>query len=212
MNLTPEELSRLTRRDKPKAQARVLRALGIPFTDDTFWHSLLVSREEAEHALGNANYRDPPAPIELSHEDADPFDRPWGDVRPDLWFMANWHPFLPPIAEILRSRTTVETFLADGHLSRHVVYFLMGGWEIFYVGQTRNAEWRFADHRARFKQLSHVAFIRVPRRLVDTVESFYIMLLDPPYNVRRGGGSFQITDDLLKRAKRGKLYRGSGDQ
>lgn len=52
MNLTPEELARLTRRDKPKAQARVLRALGIPFREHPFDAALLVSRTAAEAALG----------------------------------------------------------------------------------------------------------------------------------------------------------------
>src|ERR1700687_3522897 len=52
--LAPEELAALTRRDRPSAQARVLRLLGIPFAAPPSAGVLLVSRAAAEKALGLA--------------------------------------------------------------------------------------------------------------------------------------------------------------
>lgn len=54
MILAPEELAALTRRDRPSAQARVLRLLGIPFAAHPSDGVLLVSRAAAEKALGLA--------------------------------------------------------------------------------------------------------------------------------------------------------------
>lgn len=62
MILTAAELRDLTKRERPKAQARILTKLGVPFAahpDGT----LLVSRASAERALGGvvaANDEAPP--------------------------------------------------------------------------------------------------------------------------------------------------------
>jgi hypothetical protein len=50
--LTDAEVAALTRRERPKAQARVLRLLGIPFAVHPTDGNLLVSRAAAEAALG----------------------------------------------------------------------------------------------------------------------------------------------------------------
>jgi hypothetical protein len=52
MLLTEAELVALTRRDRPSAQARVLRRLGVPFRTHPSDGVLLVSRAAAEVALG----------------------------------------------------------------------------------------------------------------------------------------------------------------
>ena len=59
--LTPAEIAALTKRARPKAQARILRSLGVPFAahpDGT----LLVSRASAEAVLNGhaANDETPP--------------------------------------------------------------------------------------------------------------------------------------------------------
>jgi len=53
LTLEPEELAALTRRDRPAAQARVLRALGIPFRIHPTDSVVLVSRVIVEAALGS---------------------------------------------------------------------------------------------------------------------------------------------------------------
>lgn len=50
--LSSEELRELTRRDRPAAQARVLRALGVPFRAHPADGVLLVDREAARAAIG----------------------------------------------------------------------------------------------------------------------------------------------------------------
>ena len=52
MILTSEEVVALTRRDRPAAQARVLRALGIPFRLHPNDSTVLVSRSADETGLG----------------------------------------------------------------------------------------------------------------------------------------------------------------
>ena len=52
MVLSASELLQLTRRERPTAQARVLRALGIPFREHPTDGVLLVSRAAAAQALG----------------------------------------------------------------------------------------------------------------------------------------------------------------
>lgn len=51
LTLTAAELAELTKRERPAAQARILRALGIPFRAHPDG-SLLVLRSAAEAALG----------------------------------------------------------------------------------------------------------------------------------------------------------------
>lgn len=53
LTLTSAEVALLTRRDRPKAQARVLIALGIPFRIHPVDRALVVSRTAAEAALGS---------------------------------------------------------------------------------------------------------------------------------------------------------------
>jgi hypothetical protein len=50
--LTPQEVASVTRRDRPKAQARVLRALGIPFRVHPRDSVLIVSVAAVQAALG----------------------------------------------------------------------------------------------------------------------------------------------------------------
>ena len=52
MTLSPAEVAALTRRDRPTAQARVLRALGIPYREHPTDGVLIVARAAAEMALG----------------------------------------------------------------------------------------------------------------------------------------------------------------
>jgi uncharacterized protein DUF4224 len=52
LTLTPAEVAELTRRERPAAQARVLRALGIPFKPHPTDPVLIVSRAAAEAVLG----------------------------------------------------------------------------------------------------------------------------------------------------------------
>lgn len=52
MLLTEDELRQLTRRDRPTSQAKVLRALDIPFRKHPIDRNLLVCRSAAERALG----------------------------------------------------------------------------------------------------------------------------------------------------------------
>lgn len=52
MILTQDEIAALTRRDRPTAQARVLRLLGVPFRAHPTDGVLLVSRVATEKALG----------------------------------------------------------------------------------------------------------------------------------------------------------------
>lgn len=52
--LTASELADLTRRERPSAQARVLRALGVSFRAHPTDGILLVARSAAEAALGSA--------------------------------------------------------------------------------------------------------------------------------------------------------------
>ena len=54
MTLTQDEIAALTRRNRPTAQARVLRLLGVPFRAHPTDGVLLVSRAAAEKALGVA--------------------------------------------------------------------------------------------------------------------------------------------------------------
>ena len=53
ITLDAEEVAALTRRDRPAAQARVLRALGIPFRLHPTDPVVLVSRAAVEGVLGN---------------------------------------------------------------------------------------------------------------------------------------------------------------
>lgn len=60
--LSPTELAAMTKRERPKAQARVLRGLGVPFAahpDGT----LLVSRASAEAVLGGRAANDETPPV-----------------------------------------------------------------------------------------------------------------------------------------------------
>jgi len=50
--LTAEEIVAITRRERPSAQARVLRRLAIPFRTHPCDGMLLVSRAVAQKALG----------------------------------------------------------------------------------------------------------------------------------------------------------------
>jgi hypothetical protein len=50
--LTQDEIAALTHRDRPTAQARVLRLLGVPFRAHPTDGVLLVSRAAVEKALG----------------------------------------------------------------------------------------------------------------------------------------------------------------
>jgi hypothetical protein len=59
--LTPVDLEQITRRDRPKAQARVLRLLGIRFAVHPTDGNLIVSRAAAEVLLGAPMG---PAPLE----------------------------------------------------------------------------------------------------------------------------------------------------
>ena len=52
MILTSDEIAALTRRDRPTAQARVLRLLGIPFAVHPVDATVIVSRVAAEAVLG----------------------------------------------------------------------------------------------------------------------------------------------------------------
>ena len=52
MILSPSELVALTRRDRPSAQARVLRVLGIPFATHPADGTQIVSRAAVEKVLG----------------------------------------------------------------------------------------------------------------------------------------------------------------
>ena len=52
MILTQTELLAITRRDRPSAQARVLKRLGIPFRVHPSDGILLVARDVAKTALG----------------------------------------------------------------------------------------------------------------------------------------------------------------
>ena len=52
MILSPSDLVALTRRDRPTAQSRILRLLGIPFSQHPIDGTLLVSRAAVERALG----------------------------------------------------------------------------------------------------------------------------------------------------------------
>jgi len=52
MLLSQDELVELTRRERPAAQARVLRQLGIPYRVHPSDGALLVSKAAAESALG----------------------------------------------------------------------------------------------------------------------------------------------------------------
>lgn len=51
--LEPEEIAILTKRDRPAAQARVLRALGIPFRFHPADPVILVSRAAVEAVLSS---------------------------------------------------------------------------------------------------------------------------------------------------------------
>lgn len=50
--LTPVDLEQITHRDRPTAQARILRCLGIPFAVHPVDGTLLVSRAAVEAAFG----------------------------------------------------------------------------------------------------------------------------------------------------------------
>jgi Domain of unknown function (DUF4224) len=50
--LTPIDIEQITRRDRPTAQARILRLLGIPFVVHPTDGNLIVSRAAAEAVLG----------------------------------------------------------------------------------------------------------------------------------------------------------------
>jgi hypothetical protein len=50
--LSPSDLAELTRRERPAAQARVLRQLGIPFKIHPSDGVLLVAKDAATAALG----------------------------------------------------------------------------------------------------------------------------------------------------------------
>jgi hypothetical protein len=52
MILSPDDLVALTRRNRPKAQTRVLRLLGIPSVPHPVDGTLIVSRAAAEAVLG----------------------------------------------------------------------------------------------------------------------------------------------------------------
>jgi hypothetical protein len=56
--LTADEVVALTRRDRPTAQARVLRALGIPFRLHPSDLTVLVSRTAVEAALGTISSKE----------------------------------------------------------------------------------------------------------------------------------------------------------
>jgi hypothetical protein len=53
LTVTQDELAEVTRRDRPSAQARVLRRLGIPFRTHPTDGVLLVARDTVIKALGS---------------------------------------------------------------------------------------------------------------------------------------------------------------
>jgi uncharacterized protein DUF4224 len=62
MILAPYELAALTRGDRPTAQARVLRLLGIPFAMHPVGGNLIVSRAAIEARIGAPIGNGPSAP------------------------------------------------------------------------------------------------------------------------------------------------------
>ena len=58
MILSPSDLAELTRRERPAAQARVLRRLGIPFKIHPSDGVLLVAKDAATAVLGDLAARD----------------------------------------------------------------------------------------------------------------------------------------------------------
>ena len=60
--LTPDELVAITLRERPSAQARVLRRLGVPFLSHPDG-SLLVSRASVEAVLGGKAANDDAPPV-----------------------------------------------------------------------------------------------------------------------------------------------------
>lgn len=77
LTLTAGEIEEYTGREKPAWQARVLRALGVPFAVHPFDGTLLVDREAARAALGVklANADAQPAEINLTALEALPRGR-----------------------------------------------------------------------------------------------------------------------------------------
>jgi hypothetical protein len=57
LTVTQDELAEVTRRDRPSAQARVLRRLGIPFRIHPTDGVLLVARDAVLNALGSDSPR-----------------------------------------------------------------------------------------------------------------------------------------------------------
>ena len=66
--LSASDLAELTRRERPTAQARVLRRLGIPYTIHPGDGVLLVARDAATAALGSVTTRDVVPQFEVNVE------------------------------------------------------------------------------------------------------------------------------------------------
>lgn len=138
----------------------------------------------------------------------DDLDSAWQDsgLTHAEWVMQNWRHLYPPIGEILRHRQPFPC-QEPGMYCRAWVYFLMEDWEVLYVGKTWALGQRFCEHR-QYADVTHVALHRVPRDMAEDIEGFYIELLDPPGNVKRGFPG-PIEQDLLDDARAGRLYRES---
>ncbi|MBE7524747.1 MAG: DUF4224 domain-containing protein [Burkholderiales bacterium] len=66
MILSPSDLAELTRRERPAAQARVLRRLGIPFKIHPSDGVLLVAKDAATAALGGVAAHDVVQQLEVN--------------------------------------------------------------------------------------------------------------------------------------------------
>ena len=68
MILSPSDLADLTRRERPAAQARILRRLGIPFKIHPVDGVLLVAKEAVSAALVGVATTDTAPPLEVNFQ------------------------------------------------------------------------------------------------------------------------------------------------
>lgn len=167
--MTDKELVEGTGYTQAAAQVRYLQreriahrvnAFGHPIVTWAAWEGLAADdKYQTPKSLCGAEYV---ASLKAIRTAPDPFTR----------FRQTWRPWLQD-----------NLFACD--VADSGIYLLMHRLEILYVGLSVNIGTRLMQHWLyEGKRFLHVAHMEVERELLTEVESFYILALRPPWNIR----------------------------
>lgn len=91
----------------------------------------------------------------------------------------------PVTIDVPLSLSLVKSRLAEYEPVPACVYFLVGGQEVVYVGQSTKLPVRLQQHREAGKSWERVLYMPLPEAELAAVESAWIRALKPPLNKRR---------------------------